>query len=44
MEVVPHADELDVPDPYFGEYGFDLVYNMLDQASDIIIENAENED
>ena len=35
-EVFP-GENLDVPDPYYGgEYGFKNVYNMLDQACDII--------
>lgn len=41
MSVIPNPPQIDVPDPYFGEFGFDLVYDMLDQACDKIIENAE---
>ena len=41
MSVIPNSPKVDVPDPYFGEFGFDLVYDMLDQACDKIIENAE---
>ncbi|MGB1248253.1 MAG: low molecular weight protein-tyrosine-phosphatase, partial [Chitinophagales bacterium] len=26
-----------VPDPYYGEFGFEKVYNMLDKACDMII-------
>lgn len=43
MDVLPEAHYRDVPDPYFGEYGFDLVYDMLDRACDKIIENAISE-
>ncbi|HLU95080.1 MAG TPA: low molecular weight protein-tyrosine-phosphatase [Membranihabitans sp.] len=41
MSVLHTASETNVPDPYFGEYGFDLVFQMLDEACDKIIENAE---
>lgn len=41
MSVVPNASDVNVPDPYFGEYGFDLVFDMLEQACDKIIQNAE---
>ena len=35
-EVFP-TENLDVPDPYYGgEFGFKNVYNMLDQACDVI--------
>jgi len=31
------GDNVDVPDPYFGlQNGFDLVYEMLDEATDIL--------
>ena len=37
-EVFPEED-LDVPDPYTGgDFGFKNVYNMLDQACDVIAE------
>lgn len=41
MNAIPVAKRTNVPDPYFGEFGFDLVYEMLDQACDKIIENAK---
>lgn len=41
MEVLPDSQYSNVPDPYFGEFGFDQVYDMLDQACEKIIENAE---
>lgn len=35
-EIFPD-ENLDVPDPYYGgEYGFKSIYNMLDQACDVI--------
>lgn len=35
-EVFP-GEDLDVPDPYYGgEFGFKNVYNMLDEACDVI--------
>ena len=31
------GENVDVPDPYFGlQNGFDLVYEMLDEATDIL--------
>ncbi|MBY5957228.1 low molecular weight phosphotyrosine protein phosphatase [Membranicola marinus] len=41
MDVLPESSRTNVPDPYYGQYGFELVYNMLDEACDKIIENAE---
>lgn len=41
MHELPGSDQTNVPDPYYGEYGFELVYEMLDRACDKIIENAE---
>lgn len=33
------GDNVDVPDPYYGlQNGFDMVYDMLDEATDIIAE------
>lgn len=41
-EVFPN-DNLDVPDPYMGgESGFKRVYDMLDQATDKILEKLKN--
>ena len=39
MNEVPHAELLEVPDPYFGigNEGFEQVYKMLDKATDRII-------
>ena len=34
-----HPNEnIEVPDPYYGEYGFENVYKMLDEACEIIVE------
>ncbi len=41
MHELPGSDLTNVPDPYYGEYGFELVYDMLGKACDKIIENAE---
>lgn len=38
-EITPN-ENLEVPDPYYGgQEGFDHVYNLLDEATDRIIEN-----
>lgn len=42
MDVLPENKQPNVPDPYFGEFGFDLVYKMLSEACDKIIENAKS--
>jgi len=31
-------ENIEVPDPYYGDYGFENVYKMLDKACDAIIE------
>lgn len=36
-EVAPQRN-IAVPDPYYGEFGFEQVFEMLDQATDAIIE------
>ncbi len=41
-EVFPN-ENLDVPDPYYGgNYGFKNVYNMLNQACDVIVEKINS--
>lgn len=35
-ELEPEAN-INVPDPYYGEYGFENVYNMLDKACEAIV-------
>ena len=39
-EVTPGMNNI-VPDPYFGDLGFENVYQMLNEATDLIIENHE---
>jgi protein-tyrosine phosphatase len=42
MDVLDPETGYDVPDPYYsGDDGFELVYNMLDQACDQIVKNIE---
>lgn len=36
-EIFPE-DNIDVPDPYYGEFGFENVYQMLEQACQKIVE------
>lgn len=33
----------EVPDPYFGEHGFENVFNMLDNALEVIVEKYGND-
>src|SRR6056297_635583 len=43
-EIFP-AENVDVPDPYFGgDHGFENVYKMLDEACDKIAEQLKKED
>ena len=43
-EIQPATDQ-EVPDPYFGGWeGFEQVYDLLDHATDIIIEKIKNKD
>lgn len=37
MNEVAPARNVNVPDPYYGEFGFEEVFEMLDQATDAII-------
>ena len=37
MNEVEPGRNINVPDPYFGEYGFENVYDMLDQACEVIV-------
>ena len=38
-ELFPN-DNVDVPDPYYGlQNGFDMVYEMLDETTDILAKN-----
>jgi len=38
MDELSPNKNIDVPDPYYGEHGFENVFNMLDEACDVIIE------
>jgi protein-tyrosine phosphatase len=39
MSLVYEQKPIDVPDPYYGgDKGFENVYKMLDEATDVIIE------
>lgn len=38
MSYLPDTGSADVPDPYFGTFGFDKVFQMLEAACDKIIE------
>ena len=31
---------INVPDPYYGEFGFENIFTMLDQACNVIVANA----
>lgn len=43
MDVLDPATGYDVPDPYYsGDDGFELVYNMLNQACDKIVDDIKN--
>jgi len=37
MSYLPDHERIDVPDPYFGTFGFDEVFRMLEAACDQII-------
>src|SRR5690625_398196 len=38
MSYLPDPPKIDVPDPYYGTFGFDEVYQMLDEACTRLIE------
>lgn len=40
-ELYPN-ENIPVPDPYYGEYGFENVYKMLDEVCEVIIEKYKN--
>jgi protein-tyrosine phosphatase len=43
-EITPATDQ-EVPDPYFGGWeGFEHVYDLLDHATDVIIEKIKNKE
>jgi protein-tyrosine phosphatase len=42
LDEIPSSTITNVPDPYYGgQDGFDLVFNLLDKATDIIIEKIQ---
>jgi protein-tyrosine phosphatase len=42
LETVPNLNQKEVPDPYFGgNHGFDDVYNLLEQACKVIVEELK---
>lgn len=42
LNEISHAD-IEVPDPYFGgQAGFEYVYDLLDEATEIIIKKIKN--
>lgn len=38
MNEIEPAHNINVPDPYYGEYGFETVFNMLDRACEGVLE------
>ena len=42
MNMVEPKRNVNVPDPYWGEFGFKKVYNMLDEATDAVLERYKN--
>ena len=42
LNKIPSLSSKDVPDPYYGgEQGFEVVYQLIDQATDVIIEELK---
>lgn len=39
MNEVTPGKNINIPDPYYGEFGYDNVYQLLDEACDKIVEN-----
>lgn len=39
MNELEPGENINVPDPYYGDFGFENVYEMLDKACDKIIKN-----
>ncbi|MFT4969574.1 MAG: protein-tyrosine phosphatase [Chitinophagales bacterium] len=40
MNELEPGKNINVPDPYFGEFGFENVFTMLDKACNVIVANA----
>ena len=44
LELLPNQIEIEVPDPYYGgQEGFEHVFDLLDQSTDIILNNLRHE-
>ena len=44
LELLPNQIEIEVPDPYYGgQEGFEQVFDLLDQSTDIILNNLRHE-
>ena len=44
LELLPNQIEIEVPDPYYGgQAGFDSVFDLLNRATDVIIEKMQHE-
>ena len=44
LELLPNQIEIEVPDPYYGgQEGFEDVFDLLDQSTDIILNNLRHE-
>ena len=45
LEFAPHLNQLDVPDPYYsGPDGFDLVLNLIEAASEGLLQHIRHND
>lgn len=43
LDLIPDVHSKEVPDPYYGgEQGFEKVFQLVDKATDILIEELEN--
>lgn len=43
LDLIPEQHNKEVPDPYYGgEQGFEKVFQLVDKATDILIEELEN--
>ena len=44
LELLPNKTEIEVPDPYYGgQDGFEHVFDLLNRATDVIIEKMQHE-
>jgi protein-tyrosine phosphatase len=42
LDYAPHLDHREIPDPYYGNDGFDLVYDLVEQASRGLLEKLRS--